>query len=93
MIETAEQLHLDQPPLRDLLERGRREGCIELSDLSESVRELELPDDAAQALHEELEARGIDVRDDCGRDGVEPTRFAPEELAGTTTDALQLFLN
>jgi RNA polymerase primary sigma factor len=93
MIETAEQLDLDQSPLRDLLERGRRAGCIELSDLSGAVRELDLPDDAAQALHDELESRGIDLRDDCGRDGVEPTRFQPDELAGTTTDALQLFLN
>jgi len=93
MTETAEQLDLDHAPLRDLLERGRREGCVELSDLSEAIRELELPDDAAQSLHEELDSRGIEVRDDCGRDGVVPTRFEPEELAGTTTDALQLFLN
>src|SRR4051794_38761533 len=93
MIETAEHLDLDQPPLRALLERGRRDGCVDLSDLSEAVRELELPDDAAQSLHEELHSRGIEVRDDCGRDGIEPTRFEPEELAGTTTDALQLFLN
>jgi RNA polymerase primary sigma factor len=93
MTETAEQLDLDHPPLRDLLERGRREGCVELSDVSEAVRELELPDDAAQKLHEELESRGIELSDDCGRDGVEPTRFDPQELAGVTTDALQLFLN
>ena len=93
MAHTAEQLDLDQPGVRGLLDRGRRDGCIELSELSEAVRELELPDDAAQALHEELDARGIDVRDDCGRDGVEPTRFEPEAFAGTTTDALQLFLN
>jgi RNA polymerase primary sigma factor len=93
MIETTQELDLDQPALRDLLARGQRDRCIELSDLSEAVRELELPDDAVQALQEELDARGIDLRDDCGRDGVEPTRFEPEELAGTTTDALQLFLN
>jgi RNA polymerase primary sigma factor len=93
MIETVEEIDLNQPPLRDLLARGRREGCVELSELSAAVGELDLPDDAAQRLHEELESRGIDVRDDCGRDGVEPTRFVPGELAGTTTDALQLFLN
>jgi RNA polymerase primary sigma factor len=90
---TVEELDLDQPALRELLAKGRREGCVELSELADSVRELELPDDAAQALHEELEARGIDVRDDCGRDRIEPMRFRPDELAGTTTDALQLFLN
>src|SRR6187397_1835161 len=93
MIETVEEIDLNQPPLRDLLAGGRREGCVELSELSEAVGELELPNDAAQRLHEELESRGIDVRDDCGRDGVLSTRFDPGELAGTTTDALQLFLN
>jgi RNA polymerase primary sigma factor len=93
VIAAGEALDLDQPPLREVLAKGRREGCVELSELAEAVRELELPDDAAQALHEELETRGIDVRDDCGRDGVEATRFRPDELAGTTTNALQLFLN
>ena len=93
MIATREDLDLEQPALQELLAKGRREGCIELSELAEATRELELPDDAAQALHEELESRGIDLRDDCGRDGVEATRFRPDELAGTTTDALQLFLN
>ena len=66
---------------------------MELSELADAVRELELDDDAAQALHEELDSRGIDLRDDCGRAGTGPTRFEPDELAGTTTDALQLFLN
>jgi len=93
VIDTREELDLDQPALRELLAKGRREGCVELSELAEATRELELPDDAAQSLHEELEARGIDVRDDCGRDGIDSTRYRPDELAGTTTDALQLFLN
>src|SRR4051812_34934993 len=93
MIGTVEELDLDQPALREIIAKGRREGCVELSDLAEAARELELPEDAAHALQEELEARDIDVRDDCGRDGIEATRFRPEELAGTTTDALQLFLN
>src|SRR3954452_22311950 len=93
MIETAEHLDVGQPPLRDLLERGRREGCVELSDLSQAVRELELPDDAAQTLHEELDSRGIARRADCGRHGVECPRFDPEELAGTPSAARQLFMN
>jgi RNA polymerase primary sigma factor len=93
VIAAPEQLDLDQPPLRELLAKGRHEGCVELSELSEAVRELELSDETAQALHEELGSRGIDLRDDCGRGGIEPTRFVPDELAGTTTDALQLLLN
>ena len=45
------------------------------------------------ALEAYLETRGIDITDDCGRDGVEPTAFRNGELAAATTDALQLFLN
>ena len=87
------QLQLDQPPLRALVEKGRREGCIELSELESAVEELDLDDADAQLLHEQLEARGVDLRDDCGRDGVEATRYRNDELATATTDALQLFLN
>jgi RNA polymerase primary sigma factor len=93
VIGAGEELDLDHPALRELLVRGRREGCVELSELAETVGAFELTEESAQALHEELESRGIDVRDDCGRDVVEPTRYRPDELAGTTTDALQLFLN
>ena len=58
------------------------------------MQALELADEDVDAVHERLEARGIDVSDDCGRTDVErSTRFQPDELAGTTTDALQLFLN
>jgi RNA polymerase primary sigma factor len=35
----------------------------------------------------------VDIGDDCGRTGVEPTTFRNGELASATTDALQLFLN
>src|SRR4051812_48116404 len=82
-----------QPAIAALLEKGGSEGCGELSELNDAVDELGLDDAQAQALHEELEARGIDLRDDCGRDGVESTRYRNDELATTTTNALQLFLN
>ena len=45
------------------------------------------------ALETHLESQGIDITDDCGRTGVEPTAFRNGELAAATTDALQLFLN
>jgi RNA polymerase primary sigma factor len=76
-----------------LLERGASGGCVELSELNEIVEELDLDESQAQAIHEELEARGAELRDDCGRDGVEETRYRNDELASTTTNALQLFLN
>ena len=74
-----------------LVERGEAEGCVQLSDLSELVEELELSDDEGTQLSEQLAARGVDISDDCGRDGVEATTYRNQELAETTTDALQIF--
>jgi RNA polymerase primary sigma factor len=65
---------------------------VELSELSELTQETDLTDDDAQALQEMLHERGIDVRDDCGRNGVEETRYANPDLAERTTDAMSLFL-
>jgi RNA polymerase primary sigma factor len=93
LISPGARIDLDRPALRELLTRGRREGCVELSDLNEVVESLGLDEGEAQALQEEIEAQGMDLRDDCGRDGVEPTRYRNDELSGATTDALQLFLN
>ena len=84
---------LDHPQIRPLVAKGMSDGCIELSELNEAVEELELEEGDAQALQEQLDSQGIEVKDDCGRDGVEATRYRNDELAGTTTNALQLFLN
>jgi RNA polymerase primary sigma factor len=73
--------------------RGEENGCINLSELADHARALELGDDELESLHERIEARGIDLSDDCGRTGVDVTSYQPDALAGSTTDALQLFLN
>ena len=39
-----------------------------------------------------LEGRGIEVRDDCGRNGIEQTTYVPDDLSQQTTDAMALFL-
>ena len=75
-----------------LVERGEEQGCLNLSELSELVQELELSEDEAQSLADRLEARGVDVGDDCGRPSVAPTHYDNAELATITSDALQLFL-
>ena len=75
-----------------LVERGEEQGCLNLSELSELVQELELSEDEAQSLADRLEARGVDVADDCGRPSIAPTRYDNPELATITSDALQLFL-
>ncbi len=77
-----------------LVERAeaRESRCIDLSELSELVQELELGEDDAQALGDLIEERGTDIRDDCGREQVEQTSYVNDDLAERTTDALSLFL-
>jgi RNA polymerase primary sigma factor len=81
--------------INELVERAEERGseCVNLSEVSEAVADLELDDEQAQSIHERIEARGLTVTDDCGRDGVEPTKVVNGEMATATTDALQLFLN
>src|ERR1041385_496243 len=76
-----------------LMHQSEEEDCVNLSRLNELVQELDLSDDDASEIQEALEARGIKVSDDCGRDHAEDTRYSNPELAGITTAALQLFLN
>jgi RNA polymerase primary sigma factor len=78
--------------LETLLARGEDEGCVNLSQLNELVAAEELDDDEVGRLYEQLEERGIDVSDDCGREQAEST-YVNGDLAVATTDALQLFLN
>ena len=82
-----------RPEVAALLARGEERGCINLSEFDELAQALELVDEDVDALESHLEAQGIDITDDCGRAGVEPTSFRNGELAAATTDALQLFLN
>jgi RNA polymerase primary sigma factor len=82
-----------RPEVASLVGRGEESGCVNLSELDELAQALELLDDDIEALEDLLEAKGIDLSDDCGRPAVEPTSFRNGELAAATTDALQLFLN
>jgi RNA polymerase primary sigma factor len=83
-----------QTRLDSLIRRGEEnDGCINLSELSEVLQEADLSDDEASAIHDDIETRGIELSDDCGRAHQEQTRVSSGDLAGVTTDALQLFLN
>jgi len=82
-----------RPEVAALMARGEERGCIPLSEFDELVQALDLGDEEVDTLEAHIEAHGIDLGDDCGRTGVEPTTFRNGELAATTTDALQLFLN
>jgi RNA polymerase primary sigma factor len=71
---------------------ARPQRCVDLSDLSETAQEAELDEDDLQALQDLLEERGVEVRDDCGRNKVEQTSYVNGDLAERTTDAMALFL-
>ena len=83
-----------RPEVTGLVARGEeRGGCLTLSELDELAQLLELNDHDVDALEAHVERQGIEITDDCGREGVEPTLYRNGELAAATTDALQLFLN
>ena len=85
---------ITRPELAALVARGEEQGgCVTLSEVDELAQALELSEEETAALEAEVEQLGIDISDDCGRDGVEPTHYRNGELAAATTDALQLFLN
>jgi RNA polymerase primary sigma factor len=77
-----------------LLELGGhgQDGCLAISQVSGLVEELALDEDALERLGAFIEERGIELRDDCGR---EETREASYEIcvASTTTDATELFMH
>src|SRR5206468_9329003 len=73
---------------------GEEQGCLNLSQFSEFVQEHELDEGQLAHLYEELEARHIELADDCARRETETeSTFVNGDLAVATTDALQLFLN
>jgi RNA polymerase primary sigma factor len=78
--------------LETLLAKSEDEGCVNLSQFNELVASEELDDEEIGRLYEQLEERGIEVSDDCGREQDEST-YVNGDLAVATTDALQLFLN
>jgi RNA polymerase primary sigma factor len=80
-------------PIAALLDRGETQGCIDLSEVDELAQALDLEDDDVGKLYEELQGRGIDLRDDCGRADAEAAPIDDAALASATTDTLQLFLN
>jgi RNA polymerase primary sigma factor len=76
-----------------LLDRGEEQGCLHISELDQFVQLLELDDEGIEDLYERIEARGIELTDDCARADAVDASYVNGELAVTTTEALQLFLN
>jgi RNA polymerase primary sigma factor len=84
--------HTSTDPAAALLEHALDAGYVEISELNQLVETAELDDDEVTRLYEQLEERGVEIRDDFGREGAESTYFNGD-LVAATTDALQLFLN
>jgi len=78
--------------LEDLLEITDGAGCVEVSELNQAVERASLSDDDMSDVVDQLADRGVEVRDDCGREEVGTTRYSNDELASSTTDALTLFM-
>ena len=83
---------MSQPVIETLLEQGEEEGCVNLTVFNDVVASLDLDEEQIEALYDDFQARGIDLTDNCGRESVTST-YVNGELATSTTDALQLFLN
>jgi len=79
--------------LTNLLDRGEVEGCVNLSQLTELVAELEPEEGDIDAFYAAAQEREIEVRDDCGRDQPSDSTYVNGDLNTSTTDAIQLFLN
>jgi len=79
-------------PLAALIDRGEQHGCLSLSEVDELVQALDLDEAEVAPIYEQLDSRGIELRDDCGREEEQPP-LDDLQLATATTDALQLFLN
>jgi RNA polymerase primary sigma factor len=84
---------LNDPRIKTLIERSEAQGCVNLSEFCDLVKELELEDGALTDVQDALDERGLEVTDDCGQADVAPTRVRGDEMAANTTDAMQLFLN
>jgi RNA polymerase primary sigma factor len=82
-----------QARLDALVSEGEGRGCVNLSELSDLMQEAGLDDEQSHEVHERIEARGLDVTDDCGRTDVTNLRYGNDGVALVTTDALQMFLN
>jgi RNA polymerase primary sigma factor len=84
---------LNDPRIQSLLERSEEAGCVNLSEFSAAVDDLELDDGPLEELQDEIDRRNLNVTDDCGKEEIEPTRVRGDDFASNTTDAMQLFLN
>ena len=87
MADKGEDLAATEP-VQELVDQlvarseARGDSCVELSELSELIQQADLGDEDAEIVHDMLQARGLDLRDDCGRRGVEQTAYLQRRSRG-----------
>src|SRR4249920_590285 len=84
---------MSRETLAPMLDSGEEAGCLNLSEFSAAIQDLELEDEELETVYQELEERGISLSDDCGRATAVDATYVNGDLAAATTDSLQLFLN
>lgn len=90
--ETSEALDRSlERELKKLIGQNREKDCIHLSKVQGLVEKFELDDATEQALLDHIEEHGIEVDDDCSKDG-EETSFSHGKLSRATSDTLGMFL-
>lgn len=80
-----------QQEVEKLVTKNRERGCIHLSKIQRLVEKFHLDEDAEQELLDHIEARDLEVDDDCSREA-EQTAFSHGKLSEATSDTLGLFL-
>src|SRR4051812_50068638 len=85
---------LENPRIRTLIEQAEETGarCVNLSEFSEAVQELELDDEAVGEIPDELDRPAPALTDDRGHEAA-TTPGRGGEVAAHTTHALPLFLH
>jgi RNA polymerase primary sigma factor len=81
-----------QAEIDALLEAGKKEGCLHLSEVSALVERLSFSEQESTTLYRDIEERGIELSDDCGNHS-ERAEYRNGALAAATMDSVQLFLN
>ncbi|MGH3111938.1 MAG: RNA polymerase sigma factor region1.1 domain-containing protein, partial [Gaiellaceae bacterium] len=75
--------------IQTLLERGEENECLEYSEVDALVDTLGLDEAEIEDLYEEIERRGVELRDNCARETEKTSTYVNGDLAVATTDALR----
>jgi len=88
---TTAKLENFERELLQLVARSKKKGCLDLSEVTEVIDRMGLDDEQATLVFMELEDRGVEVDDNCGKEA-EKVRYDHETLTAMTSDTLGMFL-